>query len=246
MPAIAAHYQFGALVLSQLSAPLKSLISAHNTLFTLGLQGPDLLFYHKPLTKSPIATLGHTLHTRSPNALLTPPNSDAQHAYLLGLCAHYGLDRGCHPFINAFSSGGAKQHCILESAFDLLVLETYCLPYQRTKLLPTDVDCSAIALTYGVDKMDIGHCVRSFSRYNRLLDHPKLVTMGEHLIGKQALFSTLCLPSSHHLPLETAHLHTLFLDAVPRTVALLDSFYHNTLPLDRVENFEGVIPPSVL
>ena len=46
MPALYAHNRFGQKVLEQLKGELKDIVTAHDTQFKIGLQGPDIFFFY--------------------------------------------------------------------------------------------------------------------------------------------------------------------------------------------------------
>ena len=58
MPSTYAHYRFGKDVLGRLPAKQKQDIQAHPDLYNIGLHGPDLLFYYKPISHNPVNQLG--------------------------------------------------------------------------------------------------------------------------------------------------------------------------------------------
>ena len=58
MPSTYAHYRFGKDVLDRLPAKQKQDIQEHPDLYNVGLHGPDLLFYYKPISHNPINQLG--------------------------------------------------------------------------------------------------------------------------------------------------------------------------------------------
>lgn len=49
MPSTYAHYRLGQEVLDNLTGGIKSTILNHKELYDIGLHGPDILFYYKPL-----------------------------------------------------------------------------------------------------------------------------------------------------------------------------------------------------
>ena len=49
MPTTYAHYTFGQEVLKNLDGEIKKIIDKNIDLYNIGLHGPDILFYHKPL-----------------------------------------------------------------------------------------------------------------------------------------------------------------------------------------------------
>ena len=65
MPAIYAHKMFGERILSCLSRERFPEIFAHPEAFALGLHGPDVLFYYRPLHKNPVSAKGDAMHEAS-------------------------------------------------------------------------------------------------------------------------------------------------------------------------------------
>ena len=49
MPAFYAHYRFGCDVLNQLPEDIRSICTAHRGLFDIGLHGPDIYFFYRPV-----------------------------------------------------------------------------------------------------------------------------------------------------------------------------------------------------
>ena len=112
MPAIFTHVQFGKDVIASLPPSFTRLMEKHPQCFYLGTQGPDLLFYHKPLQKknNPTRKRGWALHAVPPKEFFlqgakyllddrqnydsdgnfNPQSKEA--AYLLGFLCHFCLD----------------------------------------------------------------------------------------------------------------------------------------------------------
>ena len=65
MPAIYAHDRFGLSVVSTLPPAFSSLYEKYPEAFRLGFQGPDILFYYKPLKSNPIKKWGMDLHVKT-------------------------------------------------------------------------------------------------------------------------------------------------------------------------------------
>lgn len=131
MPALYAHYRFGAEVLKGMPADVRKPVQRFRRLYDVGLHGPDLFFYYNPLMqKGAISRMGHDLHyqtgqvffQRVCRGLRLDPNEGAQ-AYLYGLLAHYCLDSICHPFINEKDATGEAGHTVLEAEFERFLLE---------------------------------------------------------------------------------------------------------------------------
>ena len=65
MPAIYAHDAFGLSVISTLPPSFSDLYAKYPQAFRLGFQGPDILFYYKPLSSNPIRKWGMALHVKT-------------------------------------------------------------------------------------------------------------------------------------------------------------------------------------
>lgn len=62
MPSTYAHYRLGQDVLSRLTGNLERLAKENYDSFALGLHGPDLLFYYRPLTNNKTNAIGYAIH----------------------------------------------------------------------------------------------------------------------------------------------------------------------------------------
>ena len=54
MPSTYAHYLFGKEVYKNLGDNIKNMINQNKELYLIGLHGPDILFYYKPLQNNSI------------------------------------------------------------------------------------------------------------------------------------------------------------------------------------------------
>ena len=72
MPAAYAHYRFGRDLLAHLPREKQDLIQDHRTLYDLGLQGPDLLFYCHPLRNDPLNGQGAQIHAAPAERFFRP------------------------------------------------------------------------------------------------------------------------------------------------------------------------------
>ena len=137
MPAIFTHVQFGKDVVTSLPPSFSDLVTKHPQCFYVGTQGPDLLFYHKPLKSknNPTRKKGWALHEIAPEEFFLhgakllvedrtnydgdgnflPQSKEA--AYLLGFLCHFVLDYSVHPYIDANSVDGLS-HGKIESELD--------------------------------------------------------------------------------------------------------------------------------
>lgn len=62
MPATYTHAVYGRQVLDQLEPALRERINPHLACYNIGLHGPDLLFFYKPLSQAPIKKRGYAMH----------------------------------------------------------------------------------------------------------------------------------------------------------------------------------------
>lgn len=132
MPAIFAHYTFGAEALTEFTAPVRRIVCAHRGLFDLGLQGPDFYFFDQfqALRGKHYSKTGSALHHGSCEKLLLALEGEggrrptsAELAYLFGLIGHFALDSTAHPAIERWVAELAYDHHRLETEFDRYLLE---------------------------------------------------------------------------------------------------------------------------
>lgn len=193
MPAIFTHVQFGKEVAATLPAPLKALVESHKESFYLGTQGPDLLFYHKPLKKknNPVRQKGWDLHAESPEGFFLraasllladeknfqegkflPTTADA--AYVLGFLCHFTLDRQCHPSVDAHSVDGLT-HGKIESEFDKYQFRKIGRKPRgfnaATLFFPIEESKAASAKILNVPEQSTERALKSMRTINRLFSH---------------------------------------------------------------------------
>ncbi len=147
MPGFITHLTFGEQSISFIqSEDTKNLIEKHQTCFGLGLQGPDIFFYHIPAYIFYKKNIGNVMHRERVmlffDYLFDARNSfeDAHDrricdAYIMGFIGHYSLDVICHPYIyfksdhfNNLKKSGLYdfgRHVSLETDIDHLVLEHF-------------------------------------------------------------------------------------------------------------------------
>ncbi|WP_138294517.1 zinc dependent phospholipase C family protein [Clostridium sp. BSD2780061688st1 E8] len=148
MPAFFAHWSCAQRAIFKLDdAKASTLVARHPMAFTLGAQGPDILFYYHLLpTKDNegMRELGSRMHKEKTGAffreMLTYVAKEAPEralltTYLLGFASHWALDAMGHPFIyyrSGFPGPGADQdevvmtnarHRFYESALDVALLK---------------------------------------------------------------------------------------------------------------------------
>ncbi len=129
MPSAYAHYRFGVQIIPSLPADVRRTIARNRSLFDAGLQGPDPLFYYKPMSKNDIVPLASNFHRQSGGEFfericrkIRRHPTEETLAYLYGVLAHYCLDSLCHPFVNEMTKDGPVSHNELESEFERYLL----------------------------------------------------------------------------------------------------------------------------
>ncbi len=125
-----AHYKFGQEVLSSLPDHIKSIISQGKQLYDIGLHGPDILFYHKPLKSNEIKDFGHELHKIKAGEILTSfaeilkENPSAEKtAYIFGFISHFALDSSIHRYVEDAIAPNGLSHTEIETGFEYFLLD---------------------------------------------------------------------------------------------------------------------------
>lgn len=130
MPAAYTHDRMGREIRSLITGETRRIIDTHPQLFNIGLQGPDLLFYYKPLSKNTVKAMGHDIHQKSGEEFFRhaeqivrnhtdhPTMYDAHLAYLYGFLCHFTLDVLCHGTINRTVKETGVCHSAVESLLD--------------------------------------------------------------------------------------------------------------------------------
>lgn len=183
MPCLYAHYRFGQEVKYFLSPEIQECISTYEDQFNLGLQGPDFLFYFRPLSKNPVNRLGHQIHKKTgafyvKKILPTVRRKgkfSPESAYLLGFVCHFLLDSRCHPYVNKKEKELGIKHVDLEGEFEkfLLIKKLGVRPelYPMWKHIPVD-SVTVNTLTYmypWVSRRFLKAALHSFRFYKWLM-----------------------------------------------------------------------------
>lgn len=126
MPSLYAHYTFGQRVRKLLPEEMQVCISMFEDQYNLGLQGPDVLFFYRPLKMNGVRYLGHKIH-KKPVACyfrkMIPEAKEAglysaETAYLLGFLCHFMLDSRVHPYVNRNILETGIKHVDMEGEFE--------------------------------------------------------------------------------------------------------------------------------
>lgn len=147
MPGFTTHYLFGVNNLRRLEREdscqtLLQSIKRHKTVFQLGLQGPDIFFYHlaSQFRKVRPGSIAHTRWTgdflkslaEAPEIFLKEEEQETARAYAAGFIGHYVLDTHMHPYVydrtgmgEELKRKGYAGHIELETDIDAALLMRY-------------------------------------------------------------------------------------------------------------------------
>jgi uncharacterized CHY-type Zn-finger protein len=126
MPTTYAHYTFGIKVLNELNEELREKIKNNIDLYHIGLHGPDILFYYKPLHSNKINKLGNEIHKQNANIFFKKAKDiiiirdEKAIAYIAGFICHFILDSQCHPYIR--TKEDKISHNEIEAEFDRAIM----------------------------------------------------------------------------------------------------------------------------
>lgn len=182
MPAIYAHYRFGCDVIKNTPHHLTALIIEYRSLFDIGLHGPDLLFYYRPLFSNPVNRIGFGIHDKKGRVFFeqaaevvnTTSRKDPALAYLYGSLCHFALDSMCHPYIEEKTTNDSVSHTQIESSFDLALMQKDSFTPARHTIcsyINPNMDSAKIISQFytSVKPKEILKAEQSFVAYNRFL-----------------------------------------------------------------------------
>ena len=185
MPSSYAHYRFGTQIIPMMPADIRGPILRHRALFDMGLHGPDFLFYHHFLKKTPLFRLGSYYHEQSGQVFFTrccehlrQQSSEAAFAYLFGLLAHYCLDSQCHPLVYSMTDDTDLGHGELEAEFDryLMTLDGIKKPHESNicrHIRLKQAQFSVVSQFYPeISPKNAAQCIRNMALAQQLLTIP--------------------------------------------------------------------------
>ncbi len=232
MPAIATHYKYGQLVLDRLPSNIRTTVTSHKSLFDIGTQGPDPLFYYNPLKQNSIGFHGSNLHNCSAFEFFRDAHNRGNDrsamglSLLLGICCHFGLDMKLHPYVIEMSDNDGVEHRSIETDLDANTIARYKMEAKRYVYIPRNVDSQTFAEVFCITQNEARKALFNMHYYTLLLDHPKLIILPERLIVKKPMFSSLALKKEIQYKQEVEQLSKLFDDSIDNTVMLLQSLYN--------------------
>lgn len=182
MPSTYAHRRFGRDVEGVLPQPLKELVDENYDCYALGLHGPDLLFYYKPLQTNAVNAKGYAMHEqfvskfykRAAEIYRERGCKDFDRAYLFGFMCHFSLDSQAHPIVSAQMKKKGLCHTEIESAFDRhLLLKDGIVPlkYDMTGHIINDEKTRQAAQAYfEITPEQAQKAIKSIKFYSGLLN----------------------------------------------------------------------------
>ncbi|MCD8371915.1 MAG: zinc dependent phospholipase C family protein [Clostridia bacterium] len=245
MPSTYAHYCFGEKVALNLSPELKNTVENHKQLYYIGLHGPDILFYFKPLGKNPVNSSGYEMHERpaseffkrAADMLESTADKNASVAYLAGFVCHYALDKACHGYIEKKIEVSGLAHAEIENEFDRFLINLNGGDLKHTDLtkhiVPSKENAGVIAPFFeNVTAKQVRRSLKSIKFYNGVLIGNRaykrglvnfcLKISGKYDKMKGSMFSKEPIPACLD---SDKRLYKLFLKAIGECVALQNNFY---------------------
>lgn len=196
MPSTYAHYRMGQEVRRLLDDKEKNIVESYPQLFLIGLHGPDILFYYKPLFKNRINQEGYDMHKRAGKeffkraAIIVKRHSgnDAYLSYVYGFICHFALDVTCHGYVDEKIAASGVSHAEIEVEFDrmLMVKDGYDPIIHRTTdhIVPSVENAEVIhAFFEGVSRSQACKALEGMIFNNNLLIAPSK--------GKRLFINTL-------------------------------------------------------
>ncbi|MGN0805481.1 MAG: zinc dependent phospholipase C family protein [Candidatus Coproplasma sp.] len=181
MPSTYAHRRIGGDVKNGLPQDIMRLIEDNYDFYALGLHGPDLLFYYKPLKSNKINAEGYAMHDRYASEFFSRAEdiyrkrSKREHdaAYLFGFLCHFALDSESHPYVNEKIAQSGITHTEIESNFDrFLMLKDGLKPFGfdvTSHIVPDERLCDTAAAYFIIEENQAEKSINSLKFYNRLL-----------------------------------------------------------------------------
>ncbi len=126
MPSTYAHYRMGQEAAAVVPDEIKAVIKRNKELFDIGLHGPDILFYYRPLSSNRVNQIGYGMHkhagrdffSKAAAILKEKGYKEAYLAYVYGFICHFALDVTCHGYIDEKIAASGISHAELEVELD--------------------------------------------------------------------------------------------------------------------------------
>lgn len=256
MPTTYAHYTFGKKVLNELNEELRECIGKNKDLYNIGLHGPDILFYFKPLNSNKINKLGNEIHetnadiffNNAKKIILSCDDFNKAFTYTAGFICHYMLDSQCHPYIR--TKENQISHNEIEAEFDrAIMLENNLNPITfkpASHIIPCIENAECISRFFSdVSPEEILKALKSMKLYLNLLAAPGR-------IQRALLIGALKISGSNnkiglikkYSPIEECseindELMILYDEAIKPCALLIEEYFHMCKDTPSVEKING-------
>lgn len=188
MPSTYAHYRLGKEVAEALEGEAWHSISMYRQLYLIGLHGPDILFYYKPLKSNPVNRIGFGMHERpgieffrhAVKVIEKKTNKEPYLAYMYGVMCHFALDVSCHGYIDKKIAESGVTHAEIEVEFDRMLMEKDGLDPLRHSLtdhiVPSMRNARVISCFYdGTTPEQVQVALKGMIHNNKLLLAPSRI-----------------------------------------------------------------------
>lgn len=185
MPSTYAHYKFGQEIWHELNGRERQIIDEFPDYFNIGLHGPDILFYYKPLWSNSVNQIGYGTHDKSglsffsnAAAVLREHSQDHRYySYLYGVICHFALDTTCHGYIAEKIAKSGVSHTEIEVEFDRFLLTHdgfNPITQQLTSHIKTNDELGDVihSFFFPVSAAEITTALKGMIHYNNLLVAP--------------------------------------------------------------------------
>ena len=255
MPSTYTHYRFGQEVIQKVPKDIQKIILENKELYDIGLHGPDILFYYRPLKNNSINSIGYQMHEHQgkeffdfASKILQAKQTNEALAYLLGFICHFTLDASCHGYIDQKIAQSGVSHGEIEVEFDRDLMMKDGLDPLRHKLtnhiIPSIENAKVIAPFFKVTDKEIMKALKSMKIYNDLLIAPTKLKRNFiyallHLTGNYKEMHGLIVNYKAN-PLckdSTEKLNQLYKQALEKVIELICDYYHLSLFEKTKEDF---------
>ena len=244
MPSTYTHYRFGQEVIQKVPDDIQKIILENKELYDIGLHGPDILFYYRPLKANPINSIGYQMHEHQGKEffdyalkIIGEKPMNAALTYLLGFICHFTLDASCHGYIDQKITQSGISHSEIEVEFDRFLMIEDGLDPIRHKLtnhiIPSIDHARIIAPFFNVTAKQVVKALKSMKIYNDLLIAPSKLKRNFiytllHITGNYKEMHGL-LVNYEANPLckdSTEKLNQLYKQAIEKAVELINEYVH--------------------
>lgn len=163
----------------------KKIVEKCPQLYLIGLHGPDILFYYKPLKSNAINKIGYELHDhsgkeffeRAKKIILKKEDREPYLAYTYGVLNHFALDVNCHGYIEDKIGESGISHGEIEVEFDReLMVRDKKNPVTQLltrHIVPSEENARIISEFYpGTSMQEMQEALKGMIFYNNLLVAP--------------------------------------------------------------------------